>query len=140
MATKSTGLSAAEKQAVKDRAREVRASQKRDKLEKEMLAAVDAMPPAEQDVARRLHAIVTELAPQLVAKTRYGMPTWAQEDGTVVLFFQAASKFSTRYSSIGFDEGARLDEGTMWPTSWALTELSAADEELLRTLVARAVS
>ena len=136
---KSTGLSAAEKQAVKDLAKEKRASQKRDKLEQAMFATIEKMPAAEQEMARRLHAIVKEEAPHLVAKTRYGMPTWAQEDGVVVLFLQAASKFSTRYSTIGFDEGAHLDEGSMWPMSWAFTTLTDDDYASIRKLVARAV-
>lgn len=140
MATKKGTLSAAERKAIKERSRELRASQKKDKLEKDMLAKIDEMPEDEQKIARKVHAIVTEVAPHLTAKTWYGMPAWANDDGKVVVFFQGASKFDARYSTIGFDEAANLDEGSMWPTNWALTKLTAADAKKVTELVRRAVS
>ena len=136
---KTTTLSAAEKKAVRDRARELKASQKREKLEQALLAAIDEMPAAEQKIARKVHEIVTRAAPQLTAKTWYGMPAYADDNGKVVVYFQGASKFDARYSTIGFDEAAELDEGSMWPTSWALTKLSAADATKVEELVRRAV-
>ncbi|RIK12633.1 MAG: hypothetical protein DCC50_13145 [Acidobacteria bacterium] len=137
MAKTDKTLSAAEKQAVKDRAKELRASQKKEKLEQAVLEKIAEMTEDEQAVARRVHAMVKELAPDLTAKTMYGMPAYADADGRTVLMFQAASKFGTRYSTITFDEGADLDDGTMWPISWALTTIT--DAEKLRELVARAV-
>lgn len=136
---KSESLSAAEKQAIKDRAKELKASQKKEKLEQDMLAKIAEMPEAEQKLAKQVHAIVTEVAPQLTAKTWYGMPAWADEAGKIVVYFQGASKFDARYSTLGFDEAAHLDEGSMWPTSWALTKLTAADAKKVKDLVARAV-
>ena len=139
MAKTDKTLSAAEKQAVKDRAKELRASQKKEKLEQAVLEKIAEMTEDEQAIARRVHAMVKELAPDLTAKTMYGMPAYADANGRTVVMFQAASKFGTRYSTISFDEGANLDEGTMWPISWALTTLTDADAEKLRELVAQAV-
>lgn len=134
-----TTLSAAEKKAVRDRARELKASQKREQLEQALLAAIEEMPAAEQKIARKVHEIVRRVAPGLTAKTWYGMPAYADENGKVVVYFQGASKFDARYSTIGFDEAAQLDEGSMWPTSWALTKLTAADARQVEQLVRRAV-
>lgn len=139
MARTDKTLSAAEKQAVKDRAKELRASQKKEKLEQAVLEKIAEMTEDEQAIARRVHAMVKELAPDLTAKTMYGMPAYADANGKTVLMFQAASKFGTRYSTISFDEGADLDEGSMWPISWALTTLTDADAGKLRELVTRAV-
>ncbi|QFG67558.1 iron chaperone [Ornithinimicrobium pratense] len=131
-------LSAAEKKAVRERARELKASQKKEKLEQALFAAIEEMPETEQKIARKVHEIVTRVAPQLTAKTWYGMPAYANENGKVVVYFQGASKFEARYSTIGFDEAAQLDEGSMWPTSWALTKLTAADAKRVAGLVRRA--
>lgn len=139
MAKDTKTLSAAEKKAVKERAAELRASQKKEKLEQAVLEKIAEMPEDEQMVATRIHEIVKELAPHLTAKTMYGMPAYAGEDGKTVVLFQAASKFDTRYSTISFDEGADLDEGSMWPISWALTTLTDADEQKIRELVRQAV-
>jgi uncharacterized protein YdhG (YjbR/CyaY superfamily) len=138
MATDTT-LSAAEKKAIKERAAELRASQKKEKLEQAVLDKIAEMPEDEQKLARQIHAIVTQEAPQLTAKTWYGMPAYVDANGKVVVFFQGASKFDARYSTLGFDEAAHLDEGSMWPTSWALTTLGEADAERVRELVRRAV-
>lgn len=138
MAEKTNGLSAAEKKAVKERAKELRAEQKKDKLRADMLAKIDEMPPEDQTIAHAVREIVEEVAPHLTAKTFYGMPAWADDAGKVVLSFQAAAKFEARYCTLAFDEAAQLDEGTMWPTAWAITELTDAGREQIRDLVRRA--
>jgi uncharacterized protein YdhG (YjbR/CyaY superfamily) len=140
MTTDTTKLSAAEKKAIKERAAELKASQKREKLEQAVLAKIAEMPEEEQKLARQIHDIVTQEAPRLTAKTWYGMPAYADDNGKIVVFFQGASKFDARYSTLGFDEAAHLDEGSMWPTSWALTTLTDADAERVRELVRRAVA
>lgn len=137
---RSTGLSAEEKKAVKERAAELRASQKKEKLEQAVLEKIAEMPEDEQRIARTIHEIVREEAPHLTAKTMYGMPAYADEAGKNVVFFQAASKFTTRYSTISFDEGAKLDDGDMWPISWAVTRFGDAEAEKVRELVRRAVA
>lgn len=136
----STTLSAAEKKAIKERAAELRASQKKEKLEEAVLEKIAEMPEDEQKLARQVHEIVREVAPDLTAKTWYGMPAYADANGKIVVFFQGASKFDARYSTIGFDEAAHLDEGSMWPVSWAVTSLSEADAQKVRELVTRAVA
>ena len=140
MATESKTLSAAEKKAIKERAAELKASQKKEKLEQAVLDKIAEMPEDEQKLARQIHDIVKEEAPHLTAKTWYGMPGYADESGKIVVFFQGASKFDARYSTLGFDEAAHLDEGSMWPPSWALTTLTRADAERVRELVRRAVA
>ncbi|SOC56235.1 iron chaperone [Ornithinimicrobium cerasi] len=138
--TKKETFSPAEKKAMKERAAELRASQKKEKLEEAVLEKIAEMPEDEQKLARKVHEIVREVAPDLTAKTWYGMPAYADEGGRIVVFFQGASKFEARYSTIGFDEAAHLDEGSMWPVSWALTTLTDADAEKIRDLVRRAVA
>ena len=93
----------------------------------------------DQRLATRLHEIVTETAPILVPKTYYGMPGWANEDGKIVCFFQPASKFGTRYGTLGFEQPAKLDDGTMWPTAWALLEITPQHEKAIVALVKRAL-
>lgn len=141
-ASKSTGFTAEEQAAMKERARELKAEAKAGKLkadgEAELLAKVAEMPAAEQQMARRLHAIVTATAPSLSPKTWYGMPAYAR-DGKVVLFFQGASKFGARYSTLGFNDSAALDDGAMWPTAYALTTLSPEVEKKITALVKKAV-
>ena len=104
-----------------------------------MLAKIAEMPEPERAMAERLHAIIKASAPGLAPKTWYGMPAYAK-DGKVVCFFQSAGKFKTRYATFGFSDEANLDEGTMWPTAFALTELTAADEVRIGALVKKAVS
>lgn len=140
MTTDTTKLSAAEKKAIKERAAELKASQKKEKLEQAVFDKIAEMPDDEQKLARQIHDIVKEEAPQLTARTWYGMPAYADANGKIVVFFQGASKFDARYSTLGFDEAAHLDEGSMWPTSWALTTLTEADAERVRELVRRAVA
>ena len=104
-----------------------------------MLAKIAAMPEPDRTMATRLHAIIKASAPALSPKTWYGMPAYAR-DGKVVCFFQSAQKFNARYATFGFSDTAKLDEGAMWPTSFALKELTAADEERIAALVKKAVS
>ena len=141
---KSTGFTDAERAAMKARAQELkaeaRANKKRSEGERDVLAAIAAMKEPDRAMAKRLHAIVQEIAPDLWPKTWYGMPAWANEDGKVVCFFKSAGKFRSRYATFGFEEAANLDEGAMWPTSYALKELNAADEAKIAALVKKAVS
>ncbi|WP_122263563.1 iron chaperone [Ornithinimicrobium cerasi] len=136
--TNKESFSAAEKKAMKERAAELRASQKKEKLEEAVLEKIAEMPEDEQKLARQVHGIVREVAPDLKAKSWYGMPAYADANGKIVVFFQGASKFEARYSTIGFDEAAHLDEGSMWPVSWALTALTDTDADKIRELVRRA--
>jgi uncharacterized protein YdhG (YjbR/CyaY superfamily) len=139
----SEGFSAEEKAAMQERARELkaeaRASKQREQGEKDLLAKIAEMPEPERAMARRLHEIITASAPDLWPKTWYGMPAYAR-DGKVVCFFQSAQKFKTRYATLGFSDQAYLDEGSMWPTAFALKELTAAEEANIVTLVEKAAS
>jgi uncharacterized protein YdhG (YjbR/CyaY superfamily) len=141
--TKSKGFTEAERAAMKARAKELkaeaRASKNRAEGERDLLAAVAAMKAPDRAMAERLHAIVEATAPALWPKTWYGMPAYAR-DGKVVCFFKSAGKFNSRYATLGFEEAANLDEGAMWPTSFALKELTAADEKKIAALVKKAVS
>jgi uncharacterized protein YdhG (YjbR/CyaY superfamily) len=138
--TKSTsGFTADERAAMKERARELKASTKKADLEKALLEKIAEMPPADRDIAERLHAIVTDAAPSLTPKTWYGMPAYADADGKVVCFFQGAAKFDARYATFGFNDPAQLDDGAMWPTSFAITSLTAAEEKKIVALVKKAV-
>jgi uncharacterized protein YdhG (YjbR/CyaY superfamily) len=142
--TKSAKLfSADEMAAMKERAKEQKAAARRGAEEadgeRDVLAKIAEMPKSDQVMAERIHAIVKASAPGLAAKTWYGMPAYAK-DGKLVCFFKAADKFKTRYATFGFEEAANLDDGTMWPTSWALTKLTAADEAKIGALVKKAAS
>ena len=140
---KSTTFTADERAAMKERAKEMkaeaRAGKDRADVESDVLAKIAEMPEPERAMAERLHAIVKASAPSLSPKTWYGMPAYAR-DGKVVCFFQSAGKFKARYATFGFSDEANLDEGTMWPTAFALTELTAADEVRIGALVKKAVS
>ena len=144
-ATKSTGFTAEERAAMKDRAQELKAESRRGKRgdkadgEADLLAKVAEMQGPDRDMAERLHAIITASAPSLSPKTWYGMPAYAK-DGKVVCFFQSAEKFKARYATFGFNDAANLDEGDMWPTSFALKALTAAEEARIAALVKQAVS
>ncbi len=142
-ATKSTGFTADEKAAMKERAKELkaeaRAKDDRAAGEKDVLAKIAEMPQADRALAERIHQIVADTAPDLVPRTWYGMPAYAR-DGKIVCFFKAADKFKERYATLGFDQSANLDEGSMWPTSFALTKLTAADEAHVTALIKKAVS
>ena len=137
---KSKGFTAEEKAAMRERAQELKAEKSKADGEKILLAKVAKMKGKDRELARRIHEIVTSTAPSLLPKTWYGMPAWANADGKVVCYFQDAAKFKSRYATFGFSDQANIDAGAMWPTSFALTELSAADEKKIRALVKRAVS
>jgi uncharacterized protein YdhG (YjbR/CyaY superfamily) len=134
---KSKGFTDVEREAMKDRVREMRAS-KADG-ESDLLAKIAAMQEPDRAMAKRLHAIIKASAPELSPKTWYGMPAYAK-NGKVVCFFQSAKKFKTRYATFGFSDQAKLDEGHMWPTGFALKELTAAEEARIDALVKKAVS
>lgn len=138
-----SGFTADERAAMKERAKELRAEAKgaknRAKGEADLLSKVAEMPDDDRTLAETVHRIVTENAPQLMPRTWYGMPAYANAEGKVVCFFKAASKFGNRYGELGFNEDAALDEGTMWPTVYAITRLTPADEERVATLVRTAV-
>jgi len=133
-----------ERAAMKARAQEVKAAARRGPRagkadgEGEVLAKIAELPAADRAMAERLHAIITASAPALAPKTWYGMPAYAK-DGKVVCYFTPASKFNSRYATFGFNDAANLDDGAMWPTSFALTELTAADEARIAALVKKAV-
>jgi uncharacterized protein YdhG (YjbR/CyaY superfamily) len=141
-----TGLTDEERGAMKERTKELKAEARRGRgagraadAERDVLAKIAELPEPDRAVAERLHAVITASAPALAPKTWYGMPAYAK-DGKVVCFFQAADKFKTRYATFGFNDVANLDDGAMWPTAFALTELTAADEARIAALVKKAVS
>ena len=136
----SKGFSAEEKAAMKERAAELKAEKNKADGEKILLAKVAKLKGKDRTMAKRIHEIVTATAPSLRPKTWYGMPAWADEDGKVVCFFQDAAKFDSRYATFGFSDRANIDAGAMWPTSFALMELTAADEKKIAALVKKAVS
>lgn len=140
----SDGWTDAEREAMKERAREMKAEARRGKKkadgEKDLLAKIAEMPKQDRVMAERLHAIVKASAPGLAPRTWYGMPAYANEDGKVVCFFTPASKFKERYATFGFNAAANLDKGAMWPTSFALKNLGAAEEKQIAALVKKAVS
>lgn len=142
--TKAKGFTDEEKAAMKERARELKAEARtsKDKAagESAVQAAIAALKDSDRSIARRLHEIIKANAPTLLPKTWYGMPAYANQDGKVVCFFQAAQKFNTRYAAFGFNDTANLDEGAMWPTAFALKELTAAEETRIVALVKKAVS
>jgi uncharacterized protein YdhG (YjbR/CyaY superfamily) len=140
---KSKGFTAEERAAMKERARELKAEARAEKDraagERAVLAKIAEMPEPDRTMAERLHAIIKASAPDLSPKTWYGMPAYAKE-GKVVCYFTPASKFKERYATLGFNAPANLDEGAMWPTSFALKELTAAEEARIAALVKKAVS
>jgi uncharacterized protein YdhG (YjbR/CyaY superfamily) len=139
----SSGLTAEERAAMKERLRELKAEERMNKDraagERALLEKVAEMPEPDRSMATRIHEIVTTNAPELMPKTWYGMPAYAR-DGKVVCFFQNASKFHARYATFGFNDTANLDDGDMWATSFAVMKLTAADEKKIATLVKKAVS
>jgi len=140
---KSRGFADEERAAMKERAKELkaeaRANKNKEEGENDVLAKIAELPEPERAMAGRLHEIIKASAPVLAPKTWYGMPAYAR-DGKIVCFFQSAQKFNTRYATLGFSDTANLDEGAMWPTSFALTELTEALEERISALVKQAVS
>jgi uncharacterized protein YdhG (YjbR/CyaY superfamily) len=140
---KSKGFTGEEQAAMKERAKELkaeaRANKKKEEGEKDLFEKIAEMPEPDRSMAQRLHEIITESAPDLWPKTWYGMPAYAK-DGKLICFFQAASKFNVRYATLGFQHDANLDEGAMWPTSFALKELTASEEARIVALVKKAAS
>jgi|SRR5580765_2400231 uncharacterized protein YdhG (YjbR/CyaY superfamily) len=132
-------FTADERAAMKERARELKAAKNKADWESDVLAKIAEMPPSDRAIAKRIHALVKATAPDLSPKTWYGMPAYVKDD-KVVCFFQSAEKFKSRYATFGFSDRANLDEGAMWPTSFALKKLTAADEKRIAALVEKAVS
>lgn len=139
-AKKSTvGFSDAEKAAARERIRELKAEAAKADGENECVAKIKAMPKHDREMAERIHAIVKATVPDIEPKTWYGMPAYAK-DGKSICFFKPADKFKARYATLGFTDNAHLDEGTMWASEFAITELTAADEKRLSALLKKAVS
>ncbi len=141
--TPAEGWTDEERAAMKEHAKELKAAARRGAAkadgEADVLAKIADMPVSDREMAERIHEVVKANGPDLTPRTWYGMPAYAK-DGKVVCFFQAADKFKARYATFGFNDIANLDEGAMWPTSWALTKLTAADEATIGALVKKAVS
>ena len=142
MAEKSAGLSKEEREAVKQRAAELRAQEKAGKSrvagEQAVRDAISALPDKDRALAEGIDRIVSEVAPQLVPRTWYGFPSYADDDGKIVVFFKAASKYTTRYSTLGFEEAAQLDDGDLWVTSFAVLALTPDTEKTIAEYVRRA--
>jgi uncharacterized protein YdhG (YjbR/CyaY superfamily) len=134
----SRGFTAEERAAMRERAKELKAGASKAEGERNVLAKIAEMPEPDRAMAKRLHALVKASAPALSPRTWYGMPAYAK-DGKVVCFFQSAQKFKSRYATFGFSDNANLDKGAMWPTSFALKELTAAEEKKIGALVKKAV-
>jgi uncharacterized protein YdhG (YjbR/CyaY superfamily) len=134
------GFTDEEKAAMRERAREQKASASRADGERDLLEKIAAMSASDRAMAERLHAIITASAPDLAPKTWYGQPAYANKDGKIVCFFQPAEKFKTQYATFGFNDSAHLDDGAMWPVAFALKELTAAAEARIAALVKKAVS
>jgi uncharacterized protein YdhG (YjbR/CyaY superfamily) len=132
-------FTAEERAAMKERAKELKSAKTKEEGERALLEKIAEMPKPDRVMAERLHAIVTKSAPNLSPKTWYGMPAYAKDD-QIVCFFKSADKFKSRYATLGFSDTANLDEGDMWPTSFALKELTAAEEARIGALVKKAVS
>ena len=136
--TTATSFSAEEKAAMKERAKELKAAKAGADGEAELLAKIAELPDPDRTMAERIHKAIKGAAPSLASRTYYGMPAWAK-DGKVLCFFQPADKFKARYATFGFNDDAKLDDGSMWATSWALTKLTDADEAKIVALVKQAV-
>lgn len=135
--TEGEGFSASERAAMKERARELKAERNRADGEATLLAKIEEMTGSDKTIASGIHKIVGKVAPGLQPKTWYGMPAWAR-DGKVVLFFQSAAKFDSRYATLGFNDPARLDDGNMWATAFAIRKLGPAEKDRVTELVKRA--
>ena len=136
MSKSTKGFTAEEKAAMRARARELKANEDGERAVRDVIAA---MAPEDRTIAERVHELIKATAPDLSPKTWYGMPAYAK-DGKVVCFFRNAGKFKERYAMLGFNDSAKLDDGSMWPVAYALTKLTAADEKKIRALVKQAVS
>lgn len=142
--TKKSGFSKAERDAIKQRSQELKAQGRSGETkannERAVLDAIAEMPKADRVLAERIHALVTEKAPELLPKTWYGFPAYADEDGKIVCFFKAAAKFEGRYATLGFEDSASLDDGPMWPVVFAIVEWTPAVEKKVGSLVKAAVA
>ena len=138
--TRAGALTAEEKAAMRETVQERRAAERGANDEQALLAKIAQMSARDRGIAKRLHALVTSSAPSLSPKTWYGMPAYADKDGRVICYYTPADKFKSRYATFGFNDGAKLDDGSMWPTSFALMDLTAADEKRIGALVKKAVS
>jgi uncharacterized protein YdhG (YjbR/CyaY superfamily) len=139
MTTKNQKFTAEEKAAMRERAKELKASKDRAAAEKDVLAKIAEMQPSDRAMAKKIHAIVKKTAPELAPRTWYGMPAYSNEDN-VVCYFRPAEKFKSRYATLGFSDRANLDKGEMWPTDFALNNIAAAEEKKITALVKLAVS
>jgi uncharacterized protein YdhG (YjbR/CyaY superfamily) len=137
---KSPGFTAEERAAMRERAQELKAEARKADGESALIAKIAEMPEPDRAMGKRVHAIIKASAPGLSPKTWYGMPAYANKDGKVVCYFQDAHKFKSRYATLGFSDEANLDDGAMWPTSFALKKLTAAEEAKIGELVKKAVS
>jgi len=137
--TSSGGFTKEERAAMRERAKELKALANKENGESDVLAKIAEMPPSDRFMAERIHAIVKEVAPSLVPRTWYGMPAYSMDEN-VLCFFQSADKFKARYATLGFNGGANLDEGNMWPTYFALKELTKAEEAKIAALIKKAVN
>lgn len=138
MSKTSKGFTAEERAAMKEHARELKAARKGAEAEKDVLAKIAEMSGSDRELAEKFHALVKQHAPSLASRTWYGMPAYSK-DGSVVCFFQSAAKFKARYATIGFNDAAALDDGTLWATSFAVTAIGEAEEARLVELLERAV-
>jgi hypothetical protein len=136
---KSGGFTAEERAAMRERVKELKAAANEEDAKEAVLAKIAELPEPDRSMGKRLHAVITASVPSLSPRLWYGMPAY-EKDGKILCHFQYASKFKTRYSTLGFSDKANLDEGTMWPNSYALTKLTAADEARIGALVKKAVS
>jgi uncharacterized protein YdhG (YjbR/CyaY superfamily) len=139
-AKKYEGFSDEERAAMKERAKELKAAERKADGDRQVLDKIAELPEPDRALGERLHAIVTASAPDLSPRTWYGMPAYADKDGNVLCYFTPASKFKSRYATFGFNDAANLDDGNVWATSFALTKLTAADEKRIGALVKQAVS
>lgn len=135
----SESFAAEERAAIKDRAKELKSSSSKADKEGEVLANIAEMPKADRDIAERLHAVIRENAPELEPRLWYGSPAYARGK-EIVCFFQAASKYDTRYLTFGFNDSANVDDGSIWPTAFGIAKLTKAEEETIGALVRKAVS
>jgi hypothetical protein len=133
------GFTREEREAMRDRVREIESGRGKGDGDADVLAAIAGMPEPDRRMAQRLHVLIKSSAPELSPKTWYGMPAYAGKDGKVVCFFRNASKFKDRYATFGFNDKAKLDDGNMWPTAFALTKLTATEEKQIAALVKKAV-
>ncbi len=136
--TKSEGFTAEERAAMKERAKELKASATKAEALADQLAKIEELSEPDRSMAKKIHEIITAVAPQLSAKTWYGMPNYNDESGKSIVFFQPADKFKARYATLGFNDTAQLDDGEVWPVAYAVKSITPADEKMIAALVKKA--